>query len=82
MVSSPVRVRDKDDAKESPNDSVMLQRPSNVPKKEDDLMNAIRALSGADSTPAQPVNSKRNLYVADRADPRTCTPSRYWDESE
>ncbi len=47
MVSSPDRVRDKDDAKESPNNSVMLQRPSSVPKKKwDDLKNAIRALSG------------------------------------
>ncbi len=51
-------------------------------EKWEDLMNAIRALSRADSTPAQPENSKWNSYVADRADPRPRTPSRYRDESE
>ncbi len=45
-------------------------------------MNAIRALSRADCTPAQPVNSKRNSNVADRADPRPRTRSSYEDESE
>ncbi len=71
MVSSAHRVQDGDDAKESSIDSVTFQRPSSVLKEQwSDLMNAIRALSGADSTPAQVVNPKQNSYLADRADPR------------
>ncbi len=72
MVSFSDRVRDKDDARH--HRTIYSTAFECLQETWDDLINPIRALSGADSTSLQKVNSKRNSYVADCADPRPRTP--------